>query len=262
MHASSSFAKHELAHLQHVQKSGYTMSTTPDKAQFYQNDEYSDITLSYSGNHFPGHRIILCTQSDVFKAMFGSGAKMKEKNQAIVELHDDDPEALEAVLRWLYTETYQEGLEKTRDWQFHLSVAETADKYLCNALEALASGNLRTIVARITDIKEVMRVMEVLPTSAHRVQSTQEILQDLREKHFHKLMKQPQFRDSLKRDNEKMMEDIERLTTMQKLKKRKLYQCRACGKEKVMQATAEAVCPYCHETPAYATITACWMEDS
>lgn len=62
--------------------------------------------------------------------MFGPEAKMAEKDQTTVELRGDGPDALEALLCYIYTSSYMEDLDKTIDLQYHLKVSETADSYL------------------------------------------------------------------------------------------------------------------------------------
>lgn len=61
---------------------------------------FSDITLVFSGRRVQAHKIILVCQSDYFRAMFEG--QFSEAAAKEVELCEDDPEALEAMLRGMY----------------------------------------------------------------------------------------------------------------------------------------------------------------
>ena len=95
---------------------------------FYKDDEYSDITIKFSDREIPCHKIVICTQSEYFKKLCGKGSQFAESKQKVVELKDDDPDAVEAVIRQLYFGSYSTGSNRTLDWRFHAEIAIAAKK--------------------------------------------------------------------------------------------------------------------------------------
>lgn len=67
---------------------------------FFNNVERSDVILSFSGRYIHANRAILSQWSPYFDALLnGSWA---EAGALRVELREDDPDALERLLRWIY----------------------------------------------------------------------------------------------------------------------------------------------------------------
>ncbi|KAF2816522.1 uncharacterized protein BDZ99DRAFT_566341 [Mytilinidion resinicola] len=67
---------------------------------FFNSDILSDLTVRFSGREVKAHKVILCIHSRWFaNALTGS---FLEASQSTLELHDDDPQALEGMLRHFY----------------------------------------------------------------------------------------------------------------------------------------------------------------
>ena len=60
--------------------------------QFRENGEFIDVRLKVDKSIFPAHRNVLAANSDYFHAMFING--MKESNQEVIELKDENISAL------------------------------------------------------------------------------------------------------------------------------------------------------------------------
>ena len=60
--------------------------------QFRENGEFIDVRLKVDKSIFPAHRNVLAANSDYFHAMFTNG--MKESNQEVIELKDENISAL------------------------------------------------------------------------------------------------------------------------------------------------------------------------
>ena len=60
--------------------------------QFRENGEFIDVRLKVDTSSFPAHRNVLAANSDYFHAMFTNG--MKESNQEVIELKDENLSAL------------------------------------------------------------------------------------------------------------------------------------------------------------------------
>ncbi|KAF2220526.1 BTB/POZ protein, partial [Elsinoe ampelina] len=61
---------------------------------------FSDVTICFGDRQFYAHKVILASRSEYFKSMFTNA--FKESNQRTITLEDDDPEALEIMLNWMY----------------------------------------------------------------------------------------------------------------------------------------------------------------
>ncbi|ROV90761.1 hypothetical protein VMCG_09411 [Cytospora schulzeri] len=62
---------------------------------FYNNPSLSDVTLVFSGRRLPVHKVILAAKNKYFRAF-------AEATATEVELHDDNPDALERLIKCLY----------------------------------------------------------------------------------------------------------------------------------------------------------------
>ncbi|KAK5165456.1 uncharacterized protein LTR77_008985 [Saxophila tyrrhenica] len=67
--------------------------------EWFNRPEFSDVTIRCGGREWPAHRIVLCNRSEYFKRALQSG--FKEGLESVIELHEDDPNAVELMLEWL-----------------------------------------------------------------------------------------------------------------------------------------------------------------
>lgn len=109
-------------------------------SQLFDKEAFSDVTIRSSSRFFKAHKVILCSQSAYFTSLLGPDSKFAESRQSIVELKDDDPAAIGAMLAWFYTFEY----DKTKPEDvllgvFHLHVLTVADKYDVPSLKAKAT---------------------------------------------------------------------------------------------------------------------------
>lgn len=93
------------------------------------NPELSDITLICGEKRFPCHRAMLASRSDVFAAMF---KHMDPQEAAKKEIHlkDTEPEVMEQLLQFLYTDHCSDLLASAG------SLLTEADKYNIPRLKA------------------------------------------------------------------------------------------------------------------------------
>ena len=220
-----------------------------DTAEFFDNLAYSDVIVKFGTREIKCHKLILCTRSEHFKAMVGSSAKFAESQQAVIELKDDDPDALEAVLRYIYTSKYVKRGYKSDDWRFHLSVSEVADKYLVKTLAEQAFDKFGLVVSNLTDIERVAEMVKVLPTINYRSTELLAIVQQLQDKHFVDLLKQPEYRAMLAADSTLMLSHIERLAIAHGMVKKDFVRCWKCKLQRVVRGTLQH-CESCGEDTA------------
>ena len=69
--------------------------------RMFQDGLFTDLTIVVGEKTFKVHKVVLGSQSDVFKRMLESD--MKEKNEAVVEIADIAPAVMEDFLAYLYT---------------------------------------------------------------------------------------------------------------------------------------------------------------
>lgn len=102
------------------------MSVTASYKNIYKNKDYSDITIKFSGREIPCHKLIICTQSKYFEKLCGKGSHFAESDQKIVELKEDDPDAVVGIIRQLYFGSYLFHSSRTdKNWKFHAEVVKS-----------------------------------------------------------------------------------------------------------------------------------------
>ncbi|WVZ77257.1 hypothetical protein U9M48_025144 [Paspalum notatum var. saurae] len=94
-----------------------------------------DVTLEAGGETFAAHKIVLAARSPVFRAAF-FGGPMKEKATGHVRIDGIEPAVFDAVLRFIYTDTFPEmELGDRVAMAQHLLVA--ADRYDLQRLKSM-----------------------------------------------------------------------------------------------------------------------------
>lgn len=71
-----------------------------------------DVTLKVEGKEFCAHRVVLSACSDYFSAMFTGD--LEESHQPVVELQGLDPDTMEFLLDFVYTESIQVSVENVQ----------------------------------------------------------------------------------------------------------------------------------------------------
>ena len=91
------------------------------------NPQYSDLSLTCGDRTFPCHRAILSCRSDVFARMLESN--MKEAQSGVVNITELEPEVLERVIEFIYTDRVEEGWAGGRGPGLVNQLLYAADKY-------------------------------------------------------------------------------------------------------------------------------------
>ncbi|KAF2770469.1 hypothetical protein EJ03DRAFT_381946 [Teratosphaeria nubilosa] len=122
----------------------------------YNNDLYSDLSITCNTHTYQLHKLVLHTQSSYFRTLL-SGAfaeSAHNANPASLNLDDDEPEVLEVLLYHLYHFTWSDASRgKLPLGPFAVRVYACADKYDVPSLRAMAASVLQRRVARIADPK-------------------------------------------------------------------------------------------------------------
>lgn len=182
--------------------------------RLWANPEYADIIIRFSGRERKCHKVVLCRKSKYFRGLCGKDADFKvrrsrhtssrhtdlvyqEKDATAIELKDDDPDALEAVLRCFYNGSYQEYPgARPKDWAYHLEVSLTADKYLLPDLSEAAFDTFEDILLDITDVEELHKVIQAVRCK-DVTDRIKEVVKNEEKRNLLGLMKIPKYRETV-----------------------------------------------------------------
>jgi len=109
---------------------GSDMAFTPD-------DGFSDVTLECGDRKFGCHKFILSKRSDVFAAMF-SHSDTEESKTNKVEITDLEPDTLEQLLKFIYTDK----IEDDRLTTLACGLLTAADKYNVQRLKVKCEAEI------------------------------------------------------------------------------------------------------------------------
>lgn len=103
---------------------------------------FTDLTLVCGGRQFKVHKLVLYGQSKVFKTLLGSG--FKEGSANTIELHEDDPEALDILIKFMYRRPTDLSPPRynVQPMTFAVKVYALADKYAVKPLCAQVSTRI------------------------------------------------------------------------------------------------------------------------
>ncbi|KAK5132424.1 hypothetical protein LTR08_009107 [Meristemomyces frigidus] len=124
-------------------------------AGLHKSSQFSDLVLSLGTRSWNVHKAIVCARSDLlflfctgeFKVRPGlvmdshsdADNSAQEQAEANMTLHNDDPEAIDAMLGYFYTCDYSDVNESTSACVLNLRMFALAEKYLVNQLGPLAA---------------------------------------------------------------------------------------------------------------------------
>ncbi|KAH6371052.1 hypothetical protein HBI34_106760 [Parastagonospora nodorum] len=128
-------------------------STTNPYTKYYNSPTLSDVVICYGDNGervFYGHKLQLSAKAQWFENTFTHG--FAETGADKVTLHEDDPAAVEGMLKHIYGKQLIDldctGIE---DVFFAIGIYRVADKYDCPPLETEAPDLLGRLVAKFFD---------------------------------------------------------------------------------------------------------------
>jgi len=110
---------------------GFSFASS-EQFSFALDSKFSDVTLVCGSKHFPCHKIILSSRSDVFAAMFSHRDTAEDKTNR-VDITDVDEDSLEQLLRFIYTDKIDEANLTT----LACGLLTAADKYNVPRLKAV-----------------------------------------------------------------------------------------------------------------------------
>ncbi|KAK6003017.1 hypothetical protein QM012_000862 [Aureobasidium pullulans] len=82
-------------------------------ASFFDNEQYSDITIKFGDHQIRAHKVILAQQSGYFMTAFSS--RFQVATNPVIDLGDeDDPALLTNVIKYLYWNGHIHDYDKDR----------------------------------------------------------------------------------------------------------------------------------------------------
>ncbi|EMC96344.1 hypothetical protein BAUCODRAFT_472268 [Baudoinia panamericana UAMH 10762] len=180
------------------------MAKTLDERSLFNNPAYSDITIKFGSRERKCHKLILCLKSTYFDELCGRGKAFAEAQTgtSAIELHDDDEDAVDAMLRWLYTSKYDVASSETAQVSpmFHLALYTVADKYLLDDLRDEAYDPVCGALDNIS-VAELANYIEHIfgPSGTYPCRITNKFA-ELRDKHAGALLESPQGRKHIEAD--------------------------------------------------------------
>ncbi|KAF2770711.1 hypothetical protein EJ03DRAFT_373569 [Teratosphaeria nubilosa] len=82
------------------------MATSAVSDKLWKTGDYSDLTIRCGSREWKVHKAVLCTQCEFFEA--ACNGRFKEAGTNTIEMHEDDPQAIELMLLALYGYNYAE----------------------------------------------------------------------------------------------------------------------------------------------------------
>ncbi|KAI6231211.1 Speckle-type POZ protein A-like protein [Aphelenchoides besseyi] len=113
----------------------------------FNDEETADAKVKVGDSTFNVHKLVICTQSAVFKSMFKH--ELSEKKSNIVDIKDVDEEVVETMLRYLYSGKV-ENMEQVASRLLSLSDQYQLDGLTTMCMNALGKNlTLENIIERL-----------------------------------------------------------------------------------------------------------------
>ncbi|KAH7091930.1 hypothetical protein FB567DRAFT_434637 [Paraphoma chrysanthemicola] len=139
-------------------------------SRLFNNPSLSDIKIKQVNNsqvrEYYAHRAVLCMESEYFLHIFTGN--FKEASESGIELHDDEPELYELLLKFIYCNEYDKdtivklaGDDKAKRVLIPIGVFAIADKYDVPKIYQPAANDVRGILTS-SDIEYSERIQTAL----------------------------------------------------------------------------------------------------
>lgn len=149
----------------------------------------------------------------------------QESKQKLIVLKEDEPDAVEHVLRHLYGCTLPQD---NKPWRLWLALVAAADKYLEPELSSAAGERLMHKAQTLESLKYTNHVFDIIQelkaNMAHH-QSLLDFAEQLRKKHLEYLLKDKRYRELLVSDPALMLAQLDELEVPRKLAQKVYYVC-------------------------------------
>ncbi|KAI7153245.1 hypothetical protein KC349_g8496 [Hortaea werneckii] len=148
----------------------------------FETGEYADMTITCGSRVWRVHKVVVCSRVPFFAKAVAGKFKVRhlckkhlillltlhqEARDSCIDLMDDDPGAVDAMLRWLYCGTFHQQLD-VGEVLFLARCYNIADKYLIADFRTTAGQELRkALIACKWDVKDLLALIEELFAGAN-----------------------------------------------------------------------------------------------
>ncbi|KAK5174913.1 uncharacterized protein LTR77_000049 [Saxophila tyrrhenica] len=231
------------------------MAPTIDARNFFDQHEIADTIIKCGTREFKCHRFVLFTASDYFKKLLSPTGRFKEAREGVVVLKGHGPQAVEAVLRYIYSFEYEDiiGKDKIKSTpEYHLSVYAAAHEYQMEKLTAKAFAAMENALSKVqTGIpitnggygpNDVFELVKLLAAHKDYHAAFTEKSHELVRKHLAALMTLKTFRAWLEQDNNPALKFV--LAAVANPSTVELQICHTCLKVAVDDPALDHQCSY------------------
>lgn len=210
---------------------------------------FTDLQLKSRSETFNVHKKVLCSRSEFFGKACKGG--FKEASSGVIDLSEDDPEAVKAMLQFCYTTDY------TYDTALHAKVYAIAEKYNIKPLKDLARTKFETAADRDWDSPYFPTTIDFVYTSTPpNDRGLRDIVVKLSRDHLKSLLYRPGF-ESMMEDNGDFGKDLVKAIAYRVDIEpgAATYKCGACGKLTAawLNPNQSIACPSCGAYYTYAS---------
>lgn len=190
----------------------------------------------------------------------------QEAGQKEIRLEEDDPDALEAMLRYIYNFDYQvlaSCVTQTDKAFFHLKVRMCAQKYLVPALVTKALAKFNEVLDAMTDVAEIMAVIKLFTTMTELLETLDPVIEHLVRKNLASLLELDLFPEWIGTQPKLCRLLLRGAATFETLEMHMHAQCLGCSKH---SGASDSVCVYCgrrlvsNSGKRLAQVTECWAK--
>jgi len=141
---------------------------------FYNDEEFSDVTFLVEGRQVFGHKLVLSTVSDCFRAMFMTGFRESGSEKTEIEIPNCSYSSFCTMMEYIYTGRGPQNINVYSDTPGHngmdraISLLELADQFFLYNLKQIIEGILQPAV----NVDTYVFLRQVAQkTNAHQLES-------------------------------------------------------------------------------------------
>ena len=115
---------------------------------FYNDEEFSDVTFLVEGRKVYGHKLVLSTVSDCFRAMFMTGFRESGSEKAEIEIPNCSHGSFMTMMEYIYTGKGPRDIDVFREdgMDRALALLELSDQFFLYNLKQIVEGVLQPAV--------------------------------------------------------------------------------------------------------------------
>ncbi|PWY74523.1 hypothetical protein BO94DRAFT_424171, partial [Aspergillus sclerotioniger CBS 115572] len=166
---------------------------------YLSSGEFSDLTICTINQEFKVHRLVLCGQSEYFSRMLKRD--WVETTEKLVRFDDDDPEAIRAMIQFMYGIDYNKsGGDDGHACPllFAVKMYQIADKYAVPRLQQQAKKTFETLAKTCWEMDYFSTVIaEAYRCTTKSDRSLRDPLVEISREHIDELREKDEFQKVL-----------------------------------------------------------------